>query len=140
MATSARNDPPDGAAVRQKLNATHAALLRVHKALIDHERDRYASAQRPVGSPLEFLQLLLKDPRFAWLRPLSELIVQIDETASARTPVDTEMAGALLKQAAGLLAPDEQADPGAFARHYHHALQESPAVAAAHADWKRLPR
>ncbi|HZZ41861.1 MAG TPA: hypothetical protein VFE58_02915 [Tepidisphaeraceae bacterium] len=126
--------PPD-AALRQKLNATHAALLRIHKALVDHERDRYARAQRPVGSPLEFLNLLLHDPRFAWLRPISELIVQLDETASTRTPVDPDQAANLLKQAQTLLTPAESAE--GFPHHYHHALQESPEVSAAHAEWKR---
>lgn len=129
--------PIDDATLRQTLNATHASLLRVHKALIDHERDRYSRADRPLGTPLQFLQLLLTDPRFAWLRPLSELIVQIDEAASSRTPVDHDQAAALLAQATTLLTPVESPLATTFAENYHHAIQESPAVASAHAEWKR---
>jgi hypothetical protein len=127
---------PDAGVLRARLNAAHAVLLRVHKTLVDNERVRYERAQRPLGTPLEFLQLLLKDPRFAWLRPVSELIVQIDEAASSREPIDPGQAMALIVQARALLTPDESAT--GFPQQYHHAIQESPEVAAAHAEWKRF--
>jgi hypothetical protein len=133
-----RNPDPADAALRRQLNTAHAGLLRVHKALVDHERNRYAAAQRPVGTPLQFLQLLLTDPRFAWLRPISELIVQIDEAASSRDPVPPATAAALLTQAKSLLTPAESPEGStSFPDQYHQAIQESPEVAAAHAEWKR---
>jgi hypothetical protein len=84
---------------------------------------------------LKFLDLALNDPWFAWLRPMSELIVQIDEFVSSKEPTQPAQGEALLKQARELLSPNEAG--GTFGREYHRAVQESPDVAAAHAEWKR---
>jgi hypothetical protein len=121
--------------LRRRLDRAHGGLLRVHKALLDHERGRYERERGPVGSPGEFLQIVIHDPWFAWLRPVSELAVQIDEATSAREPADPQTAEALLKKAQELLAPAEQGDD--FQRAYHRAIQDSPAVAMAHGEWKR---
>jgi hypothetical protein len=121
--------------LRRRLDQAHAGLLRVHKALLDHERGRYERERGPVGSPGEFHQVVIHDPWFAWLRPVSELAVQIDEATSAREPADAAAAEALLKKAQELIVPAEQGDD--FQRAYHRAVQESPAVAMAHGEWKR---
>jgi hypothetical protein len=128
------NDDPRSAALRDQLNTAHRGLLAVHKSLIDHERARYERAWGPVPGPMEFLQLLLTNPFFAWLRPMSELIVQLDETSSTREPVNPAVASALLQQSRTLLTPSETGDE--FAREYHRAIQESPPVATAHGDWR----
>ncbi len=120
--------------LHRRLNAAHAGLLRVHKAVLDHERQRYEHSRGPVGSPLEFLQLVLRDPWFAWLRPISELTVQIDEFTASREPTDPRHGEALLAQARTLLIPAEAGD--GFAREYHRAIQESPEVAMTHGAWR----
>lgn len=53
-------------------------LLRFHKVLLDWERGNY---EREAGtvSAVRFLELLLGDPRFEWLRRISTLIVKVDE-------------------------------------------------------------
>jgi hypothetical protein len=121
--------------LHKRLNAAHAGLLRVHKAVLDHERTRYERVNPPIEGPLKFLKLALEDPWFAWLRPVSELIVQIDEFVSAKEPTDPRQGEALLKQARDMLTPDETGGP--FARAYHRAVQESPEVAMAHGEWRR---
>ena len=124
------------AELRRKLDAAHRGLLRVHKAIIDYERTRYERSHGTVGGPLEFLQLVLSHPWFAWLRPVSELTVQIDEFTSFREPAEPAMGTALLTRARELLVPDESGEP--FAREYHRVIQESPDVAMAHGEWKQL--
>src|SRR5690349_1128524 len=65
--------PPFPDDLRRRLDLAHGGLLRVHKALLDHERVRYERERGRVGGPGEFLQIVINDPWFAWLRPVSEL-------------------------------------------------------------------
>jgi hypothetical protein len=53
-------------------------LLDLHQALVDAMRRDY---ERTSGrlSDGEFLEALVNDPAFAWLRPLTALIVRLDE-------------------------------------------------------------
>lgn len=53
-------------------------LLKLHKTLLDHERRIYEGTSGPMNSA-QFLNVLLEDPDFAWLRKFSTLIVEIDE-------------------------------------------------------------
>src|SRR3954451_17825182 len=100
-------DDETAADLRRRLDAAHAGLLRVHKALIDHERARYERERGPVGGAVEFLQVLIRDQYFAWLRPMSALIVQIDEFVMSKEPTDPADGRALLTQARALLTPNE---------------------------------
>ena len=120
--------------LREQLNDAHADLLRIHKALIDYERVRYEKVHGHVASPYTLLQLLINDPGFAWLRPISELIVQIDEFVSSKEPNDPQDGKMLLAQVRALLVPDD--DGTDFQRKYQGALQESPDIALLHAHWK----
>jgi hypothetical protein len=120
--------------LRQQLDDAHAGLIRVHKALIDHERDRYEQAKGRIPGAGEFLQILIHDPWFAWLRPISELVVQIDEYTSSKQPVDPLAGEALLAQARRLLVPDACGDD--FQRRYQCALNNSTEVAATHGEWR----
>jgi hypothetical protein len=124
--------PPD---LRRRLESAHGALLRIHKTLLDYERLRYERQRGPVGGPGEFLQIVIHDPWFAWLHPVSELAVQIDELLSTKEPTTTESGDALLTQARQLIVPLEEGDD--FQRAYHRSVQNSPEVALAHAEWKR---
>jgi hypothetical protein len=74
----------------------------------------------------------MEDPQFAWLRPISELIVRIDEsvdTAPQNGPVDVE---AIVVRARAATAADETGT--AHAQRYHTALQEHPDAVFAHRD------
>jgi len=116
------------------LNEVRRALLALHKALLTHEQVRYEQIRGRFNSPGELLQLVIRDPWFAWLRPLSGLIVQIDEFLADEEESGTT-AAALLAEASRLLLPEE--DGTDFPREYQRALQESPEVVLAHAEWKR---
>lgn len=112
------------------------ALLKLHKALVESERVTYEQTLGPITSPNHFLQLLTTDPWFAWLHPLSELIVAIDEALDAKEPLTPVMAEALIKQIRVLLVASETGE--GFAKHYDEALQRDPDVVMAHADVARL--
>ena len=54
-------------------------LLQLHKMLIDLERNRFERKNGVISSG-KFLNLLIENKDFAWLRKFSTLIVKIDET------------------------------------------------------------
>jgi len=64
----------------QPLGELRNGLLRLHKLLLDGERSHYQREHGPVESEHALLGLVLSHPQFQWLRTLSELIVNIDES------------------------------------------------------------
>jgi len=118
-------------AVRQRLKEVRGTLLNLHKALLDSERASYELIHGNVGSPAAFLQLLINDPWFAWLRPVTALVVQIDEALAAKNPPKTESDLAqLLEDTRALLSPSREAND--FWKHYLGAVQRDPGVAVLH--------
>lgn len=93
--------------IRDRLKEIRLGLLRLHKALIDAERGEAERRNGPVSSG-QFLQMLIQDESFAWLRPFSELIVQMDEAFATREPIPEEDARAYVQQVVALLAPGEE--------------------------------
>src|SRR3954469_2796887 len=55
-----------------------AALREVHRTLVQAVRAGYEREVGPAGGPGQMLRLLTEDPYFAWLHPMSELIVDLD--------------------------------------------------------------
>lgn len=119
--------------MNHQLPELREALLKLHKALVDSERASYEQTMGTIPSPNHFLQLLTTDPWFAWLHPLSQLIVAIDEAldAKARLPLTPEAATGLVNQARILLVASEAGE--GFSKHYDDALQRDPDVVMAHA-------
>lgn len=99
------NRPSDP--VRQRLVEIRRGLLRLHKALIDSERAAFESRTGATSNG-QFLQLLLQDPFFVWLRPFSGLIAQMDEALAAPEGVSEESAGAFAAQARALISTAEE--------------------------------
>ena len=112
------------------------ALLRLHKALLDDERVSYERVNGRIASNGEFLQLVLGDAWFAWLRPLSQLLAKLDELGEEDTSPDGLTTSALIASIKILLTPSEEGN--GFGRHYYEALQREPEVVLAHAAVRKL--
>lgn len=126
---------------RQHLEQLRNALFHLHKALVDSERVGYEQNIGTITSPNHFLKLLTEDPWFAWLQPLSRLIVTMDEAMDNKKPGETLTgAGAeiLVQQTRELLMASENGQ--GFARHYFDALQRDPDVVMAHSEAAKLFR
>ena len=124
---------PDPASdpARLRLAALRETLLTLHKALLDSERTSYEISRGPIGSPAVFLQLLINDNWFAWLRPVTTLLVQIDETLAAKKPPATSHDFELLiEDIRALLSPSR--DANGFWKRYSGAVQRDPGVAVLH--------
>ena len=117
--------------MRRPVLELHDALLDLHKVLIESERAVYEKEIGPIRSSNHFFQLLTNDPWFAWLRPISQLIVAIDETLEGREPLTNLGIAAVMNQSVFLLVPARNGD--VFGKRYMAALQRDPRVVLAHA-------
>lgn len=114
---------------RELLVDLRRALLHLHKTLLDWERKAYDRAHGR-ASPGELLSIVMRDPQFAWLHPLSELIVRIDTMLDVEHPEPRAEVDAILRQARALVAPGEAGT--VYAQRYHAALQDLPDAVVAH--------
>jgi len=121
-------DSPERAELRAALRELSKALLPLHRALIESARDDYAFAYGKIVGPAQLLQLVTDDPFFAWLKPMTSLIVEIDEMA--RVDFDAEGARAVAARV-------EQLFEGAFSERYVPLLQRDVDAAIAHAAIRR---
>ncbi|MGE5648211.1 MAG: hypothetical protein ACM336_20735 [Acidobacteriota bacterium] len=120
---------PDGDS-RDRLTALRNGLLRLHSALLASERSQYERDIERIPSQGRFLELLLNDPAFTWLRELSQLVVFIDERLEAEDPPDRAEADRLVARARQMLTPGQTGT--AFETRYLEALQRDPNVVMAH--------
>src|SRR5215510_4853461 len=88
---------------KQRLSDIRNAVLDLHKVLVDSERVRYEKTMGQIQSPNQFLRLLTSDPWFAWLHPISQLIVAMDEALDSKEPLTAAAVDALCNQARALL-------------------------------------
>jgi len=116
---------------RQFLFDLRKALLHLHKTLLDWERAAYERIHGR-ASASELLKAIVEDPQFGWLRPISELIVQIDQTVDTELPESGAEVEAIVARARTVTAADEAGPP--HAQRYHTALQEHPDAVFAHRD------
>jgi hypothetical protein len=122
---------PDDAAraeLRAALRDLSRALLPLHRALIDSAKADYGLAYRAVETPGELLRLLQSDPFFDWLKPVTSLIVDIDEMA--RTDFAHEQVDAIAVRVDRLFGT---AADSSFAGQYVPILQRDAGVAMGHA-------
>ncbi len=121
---------------RRQLAGLRTVLLRAHKTLLDFERQGYERAHGKIATSYEFLNLVMSDPWFAWLRQLSELIVEIDELLAAKETPNENTGVALIQQAVMLLTPSEAGSE--FQKKYFTAMQLAPEVVLEHAEFAKV--
>ena len=111
-----------------KLEKARMELLRLHRALLETERVRFEKVRGPIANNSAFLQLVINDPWFDWLRPMAQLVLLIDErTSDKKSPLGSAEAVSLFERARGLLRADPEGD--AFQRLFAESVQTSPTLA-----------
>ena len=126
-------DDPERAGQRAALRDLWKHLLPLHRALIDAARDEYSAKVAPVSGPTHLLQLLGDDPFFTWLKPMTAIIVDLDEMS--RTDFDRAALDAVLARVRALFAAE--ADE-AFTSRYLPLLQRDVDAAIAHASIRQI--
>ena len=117
------------------LKESRKLLLGLHKSLVDFERSIYERMHGTQTSG-QFLNVLIEDQDFAWLRKISTLIVDIDEMFSqkdafADNAVETHLSK--LRELITMKTEDQE-----FVAKYRGALQQDLDAAAKQAELKRL--
>ncbi|HEX2091476.1 MAG TPA: hypothetical protein VHG28_03700 [Longimicrobiaceae bacterium] len=129
MALPLSRRPPSDP-MRLHLMEVRRGLLRLHKALIDSERVVFERRSGRMSNG-QFLQALLQDPFFAWLRPFSGLITEIDEALASDEPPGPLAAMAYIQQVRALVTPEPGSEPAA---RYEQVRQRDPDVLGAHVE------
>lgn len=110
-------------------------LLKLHKSMIDLEREMYEGLNCPL-TPAQFVNLLIEDDDFAWLRKFSMLIVEIDEMFASKQGIPEGMVDANMDKVRELAAMTETDDY--FKVKYQFAIQRSTDAAGLHSQLKSL--
>ena len=123
---------------RESLLQIREALVALHKTLLDSERGQYELVFGTIPSTQHFLSLVLNDSWFSWLRPLSSLVVQMDEALDER---DLSITAHVLQDYLNVtrnLLKSASLEESSFGRQYLEALQRDPDVILSHATVIRL--
>ncbi len=128
---SQKSDP-----LRRSLLEVRKGLLCLHKALIVAEQLTYERINGRIDSTSQLLQLVLNDPWFTWLHPISQLVVRLDELLDDEEELSVVEVEHFLTEVRGLIRPSEEGD--GFERSYYEALQREPDVIFAHVEVKKL--
>ena len=122
---------------RTRLKTLRDGLLRLHKSLLELQRASYERDVAPIASMGQYLNLVMDDPAFQWLRELSAFIVVIDEAmAQKKPPLAEEDAERYIAQARALLSPAEHGT--GFARAYFELMQSEAQAVLAHRDMLQI--
>lgn len=73
------------------------ALLEFHKRIIEAARIEYEKVHGRFETSGEYLRILTTDEAFLWLRPISELILALDELGGMPTATDEDAAAVRLE-------------------------------------------
>ncbi|MFY9588564.1 MAG: hypothetical protein WAT66_14050 [Actinomycetota bacterium] len=117
---------------RTQLRALSRALRDVHRSLVEFSRERYELAHGEVHGKTALLDLLLHDEAFAWLRPLSKIIVEIDELAARKNAPTAAEVEEIRARAEALTTTSH--DRNAFGSRYVALLASEPRVAMNHGE------
>ena len=120
------------------------ALRSLHRALAERARRDLEADRLAVIQPGAWLSILTTDPQFAWLRTLSELMVDLDVFLEADPEPAEDDAAAIRAEIERLIAPSTVPETESdFSRHYWRYVHDEPAVAVVHGEIRqaleRLP-
>lgn len=129
--------PVEDKNVRDQLEILSRQLRDLHRQILAVEREF-----QPSVDGLALLDRLLNDPRWAWLRPLSELISNIDHVLASREPVHATEAAVVAGQLRNLLSGGQSAGQsaqvanasGTFSDRYRALLQSDATLASMHGE------
>lgn len=123
-----------------EVRALSMALRSMHRALLDadigearHPESRRARATTAV----QRMQRLLHDPSLAWLKPVSDLMVELDQALSASDGIDRAQARDARRKAEALFGPYDSEGQHAVQRAMANLTYAHPKVTMALGDLRR---
>lgn len=125
--------PPANAAA--ELAMLSRKLQQLYSHLLEAEREF-----QPSLAGLELLDRLVNDPAWAWLRPLSALIADIDHVLAQQQPPTEYDRAVVAGHLRGLLAGEGDLQNEQFLKRYRELLQMNLSLASAHGELKGMLR
>lgn len=117
------------------LKEARLQLLKLHKLLVDNERVAFERSNGQVTSS-HFLNTLINDKDFEWLKRFSSLIVEIDEMFDLDDGASADMIENKLLQMKDLLELNNSDDE--FINKYTKVLQNNSEIQAKHQKLKKI--
>src|SRR4051794_39205794 len=127
---------PETALHTAALAGVSEALRELHKELLALARQEVETAEGQRLTAFEMFRRAVNDAVFAWLRPVSELIVDIDELVEAEPPPNAREAAAVREEIEQVVFGPE-GSPGDFAQRFHAQLERFPQLVVLEADLRR---
>jgi len=118
-----------GNSPKTKLDRMAAAMRTLHKALIDQTQREYERAHGKITSPYTLFTLVTSDPAFAWLQPMTRLIVEMEDLLGRKEAPPSESEVASMRRNIDQLLVAEGAP---FSTRYLALVQSSPDIASEH--------
>ena len=117
------------------LKKARLQMLQLHKVLIDIEKLEFEKTHGEITSG-QFLNLLINDQSFNWLRNFSTMIVGVDEMLDlddgyTELMIETHLSN--MRNLLNLVTHDEE-----FKEKYTHSLRTNPEIAVKHSELKKL--
>ncbi len=119
-----------------QLKQARIQLLRLHKALLDAEKNTYEITHGPIVSNMEFFNLVLNHEWFQWLRPISGLIAEVDEAiGNKKAPIVPDMAVIYLERLTTIVVVNPADGHGIK---YYEAIERDADVARLHVELSQI--
>jgi len=118
---------------KTELEGLSRKLQKLHAQLIEAERQFH-----PGLAPLALLDRLVNDPEWAWLRPLSALIADIDHVLAQEQPPTEFDRAVVAAHVRGLLAGEGDLLNQKFLERYRALLQLHPSLVSLHGETKAM--
>jgi hypothetical protein len=112
---------------RSALRQLASEMRKSHKLLLECQ----STLSGAVGTAFDRLQMVTNHPDFAWLRMLSEFMVEVDERMDDEAPLQATEMAALRGTLESLIGPAE-ASSAMFREKYLSALHSSPELTIQH--------
>jgi len=112
---------------RSALRQLASEMRKSHKLLLECQ----STLSGATGTPFDRLQMVTNHPDFAWLRMLSEFMVEVDERLDEEAPLEPTELTALRETLERLIGPAE-ASSAVFREKYLSALHSSPDLTIQH--------
>lgn len=117
----------------EQLETLSRKVQRLHAQLLKAEREFH-----PPMSGGQLLDRLVSDPAWAWLRPLSALIADVDHVLAQPAPPSDHDRAVVAAQLRGLLSGEGDMLNEQFLARYRPLLQSHPELASAHGEIKNI--
>ncbi|MBX7054834.1 MAG: hypothetical protein K1X36_07745 [Pyrinomonadaceae bacterium] len=119
----------------EKLKNARNLLLKLHKVMIDFERELHEAVHGPLTAG-QFLNVLIENEDFAWLRKFSMLIVEIDEMFDLKDGITSDLVDANLAKISELVEMREEDEY--FRAKYRNVVQQHSDAASLQSELRSM--